>query len=257
MPEQLKPPVLAEMSWTEARDLLRLRPVGFLPVGAIEAHGPHLPLNTDIIIAEAMATRAAALLHGAGVPTAILPSVSYSVSYVGACFPGTTPVDAETLSDYLFHILVRSAAQGYRLICVCNAHLEPAHVDAVAAAASSAGKESPVPIVFPDKRSEHWSRRLGDEFQRGSRHAGWYETSIVLAARPEVVRRQWLEELPPNWVDLPAALRGGARDFIEAGADLGYFGDPASATAEDGERLITTLGELFRDHVLDMLARER
>ncbi|HWN67087.1 MAG TPA: creatininase family protein, partial [Haliangium sp.] len=50
---------LAEMTWEELRDVPRERAVAILPVGATEAHGPHLPLGTDVIIAEAMARRGA------------------------------------------------------------------------------------------------------------------------------------------------------------------------------------------------------
>jgi creatinine amidohydrolase len=55
---------LAELTWQEAAEQLAQRPVGLLPIGAIEAHGPHLPLDTDLIIAGAMARRAAGRLAG-------------------------------------------------------------------------------------------------------------------------------------------------------------------------------------------------
>jgi creatinine amidohydrolase len=254
MSEENRPPDLERLSWTEARDVLMLSPVGFLPVGAIEAHGPHLPLDTDVIIARGMARAAGAALRQSGIPSLILPAVSYSVSFAGSCFPGTTPVTAEALTGYMAEVLIHSAAQGYRTICVCNAHLEPVHFHAVAEAVARANEESDIPIVLPDKRSEEWAVRLGEEFQRGSRHAGCYETSIVMAESPDSIRRAYLEELEPVWIDLPAALRSGARDFAEAGATQGYFGDPRSATAERGIELLEVLGEMIRDHVLEALA---
>lgn len=250
------PPILSDLSWTEARDLLALRPVGVMPIGAIEAHGPHLPLDTDVIIATGMARYAGAALRIRGLPAVVLPPVSYSVSFAGACFPGTTPVDAEALIAYLHAVLAQSSGQGYRALCLCNAHLEPAHIHAVSEAVSRARLVAGIPILFPDKRSDAWARHLGDEFQRGARHAGQYETSIVLAERPDAVRRTWLEELPPKWIDLPAALRAGARDFAEAGADMGYFGDPASATAERGRELLEILADLVCDHILESLSQE-
>src|SRR5690606_1521491 len=86
--------LLADMTWAETAQLMSNRPIGLLPIGAIEAHGPHLPLDTDVIIAEATSLRAAQRLHDRGFPAIVLPPLSYSVSFVGTSFPGTTPVDA-------------------------------------------------------------------------------------------------------------------------------------------------------------------
>jgi creatinine amidohydrolase len=245
-----RPLALESMTWTEARDALSLRPVGLLPIGAIEAHGPHLPLDTDIIIARAFAERGALKLHKAGVPALVLPSINYTVSYAGECFPGTTPVSRESLGAYLIDLLSHLAGQGFRAICICNAHLEPAHVDTVEHAVQLVNEQASIPVVFPNKRSPEWAVQLGQEFQRGSRHAGQYETSIVMAAAPEAVRREQLEELEPVWINLPEALKAGARDFCEAGALQGYFGDPASATTEYGEALIDKLGSMVQDAVM-------
>jgi creatinine amidohydrolase len=156
------PPNLEYLSWTEARDILTLNPVGFLPVGAIEAHGPHLPLETDVIIARGMARAAGTMLRQSGIPSVVLPAVTYSVSYAGARFPGTSPVMPDSLTSYLESILEHAAPQGYKLICVCNAHLEPAHFHAVAEAVARANESSGIPIVLPDKRSDAWAARLGE-----------------------------------------------------------------------------------------------
>ncbi len=246
--------LLAELTWQEAAGLLEQRPVGLLPIGAIEAHGPHLPLDTDVRIAQEMATRAAALLERDGLPALVLPAIAYGVSFVGTCFPGTSPADPDAFEAYLCSVLAHLSAQGYRVLGICNAHLEPAHVAAVRAAAESAQRATGVPIAFPDKREARWAARLSEEFRRGARHAGSYETSLLLAASPEAVRLAALEDLPPLWIDLPGRLRAGARTFAEAGSPLGYFGDPARATAEEGERLLTSLAHMVREAVLEALA---
>lgn len=248
-------PMLEQMTWTEARDLLLLEPVGLLPVGAIEAHGPHLPLNSDVIIATGMARAGGSQLYTSGFPAIILPPVTYSVSFAGACFSGTTPVPASIFTKHLSSILIAHASQGYRAICICNAHLEPTHVSSVASAVQYAGQSADIPITFPDQRLEVWAANLGEEFQRGARHAGSFETSIILAEAPEQVRRTALEELEPLWIDLPAALQAGATNFAETGAELGYFGDPRSATTEYGHQLLGHLGTMIRDSVLEAIAR--
>lgn len=235
---------LSDLTWPEADEMLRQRPVGLVPIGAIEAHGPHLPLDTDVIIATATAGRAALRLGASGVPAIILPPVVYSVSFAGTSFAGTTPVEADPFEMYLSSLLSQAARQGYRALICCNAHLEPDHVDRVQRSCQAAEDRTGVPIRVPDQRSDAHAARLGEEFRRGARHAGSYETSIVLAARPDVVDIEEMRSLPPVWIDLPARLRAGARTFADAGAEMGYFGDPARATAEEGHTLLDALADI-------------
>jgi creatinine amidohydrolase len=247
---------LADLTWMEARDVLARRPVGLLPIGAIEAHGPHLPLDTDVIISTATAARAFDRLESEGTPALILPPISYSVSFVGTSFAGTTPVQADPFEAYLASMLTQHARQGYRAIVCCNAHLEPAHVERVARACQTVSEQSGTPVLFADQRLEPYVNHLSDEFRAGARHAGGYETSIVMAARPDAVRMELLAELEPVWIDLPARLREGAQTFAEAGATLGYFGEPATSTVEEGERMLDALAEIvmiaLRDANVDL-----
>lgn len=237
--------LLAEMTWEEAQTALARRPIALLPIGATEAHGPHLPLDADTIIAVATADAAAGRLTDLGVPTLILPAVAYSVSFAGLSFAGTSPVDPEPFEHYLTSVLMHAGRSGVRGIAVCNAHLEPAHVERVHAAARSASAATGTPVVAPDQRSERFAALLSEEFRAGARHAGAYETSIILATRPEAVRTDQLASLEPVWIDLPARLRAGARTFSEAGASLGYFGNPRDASPAEGRRLLDALAEMI------------
>src|SRR6185436_6491222 len=88
--------VLSEMTWTEVDEAIKERPVALVPVGAIEAHGPHLPVSTDTLIALEMARRGAKKLKDHGVPALILPPVFYTVSDFGADFAGTLSISPET-----------------------------------------------------------------------------------------------------------------------------------------------------------------
>lgn len=239
--------ILEEMTWPEAHEALSQRPIGLLPIGAIEAHGPHLPLDTDMIIARATAQSAANQLLDVEVSSIILPPIAYSVSFVGTSFAGTSPVDVEAFETYLTSLLIHAAGQGYRALFCCNAHLEPAHVATIQAACVRAESLVGIPVRAPDQRQPDHAASLGAEFLAGARHAGAYETSIVLHAQPDAVRHAELIGLEPVWIDLPARLRDGARTFLEAGSELGYFGDPASATAPEGERLLSTLGKIIVD----------
>jgi creatinine amidohydrolase len=237
-----RPAVLAELTWPEATSAL-IDAVVVLPIGAIEAHGPHLSLDTDVVIAVEMARRAGELLI-ARHPVVLLPPLSYGVSYVGTCFTGTSPIPPASLSHAISEILVTALDSGAAAALITNAHLEPAHYEALAEAAERTVGMTQKPIALPDLREPHLASRLSEEFQAGMRHAGAYETSLMLAARPESVRQEMLPHLPPVLIDLPAALRAGARTFADAGGDLGYFGDPSRATAEEGERLFDVLAKI-------------
>lgn len=237
--------LIASLTWTEAAESIGPDSIVLLPVGAIEAHGPHLALDTDVIIAQAAARSAAHQFAAIGRDVWIAPPVSYGVSFVGASFPGTTPVAEEAFSNYLEWVLRGLSAIGGSDVIVVNAHLEPAHVAAILDSCETISRESGRIIHAVDHRHSRWADRLGAEFASGSRHAGSYETSIVLAAYPEAARLNRLDELPPVWIDLPDKLRSGARTFAEAGGTEAYFGNPAVSTVEEGERLIEILGQII------------
>jgi creatinine amidohydrolase len=240
---------LAELSWVDATTAIA-DSVAILPIGAIEAHGPHLPLNTDLLISEEVARRAAQTLV-ADRSVVILPSIAYGVSYVGTCFAGTTPTPPAALTQLITEVLVTTLDRGAEAAIIVNAHLEPAHIAAVAEARDRAAGVTQKPVAFPDIRESRWSARLSQEFRNGMRHAGAYETSLILAAHPRLVRRNVLPTLEPVLVDLPAALKAGARYFDEAGGTFGYFGDPARATAEEGEMMFAALVSIVLDSLTD------
>jgi creatinine amidohydrolase len=237
------PTYLAECTWPEASTALD-GAVILLPVGAIEAHGPHLPLNTDVVIAKEIAVRAAKLVRG---PSLVLPEISYGVSFVGTCFPGTTPVPPDALTRMVNEIIVTLLDYGAAAAIIVNAHLEPAHMQALSDARERAAHATQKPVAFADLRQERWASRLSAEFVAGMRHAGAYETSLMLSVRPDSVRHEFLSGLEPVNIDLPAALRTGARTFAEAGGTLGYFGNPRDATAEEGDKLFDALAAIMID----------
>lgn len=235
---------LADLTWVEAERVLSPDAVILIPVGAIEAHGPHLPLDTDVVIATEVARRAATAMAIRRRQPVIVPPIVYGVSYVGTCFTGTVPVPPSVVTDLLASVISAISIAGPRRFVVVNAHLEPAHINAVIAGIEQAVAANGVSVAFPDKRDARWAATLSPEFRRGARHAGSYETSLMLAACPERVRKEILPTLSPVPIDLPARLRAGARTFAEAGGTDGYFGDPASASAAEGERLFSALVEM-------------
>src|SRR4029078_12645818 len=116
---------------------------------------------------------------------------------------------------------------------------EPAHDAAVRAVA--VGRDKQVSVACPLTRK--WARTLDAEFKSGACHAGLYETSIMMAAAPEMVDDAVRGVLPAVPISLSQQLAAGVTTFAEMGMELAYAGDPAAATVEEGERMIQRLAE--------------
>jgi creatinine amidohydrolase len=242
--------LLGELTWRDADELKQRRPIVLFPIGSTEAHGPHLPLATDSILSEELAARAAAALDGAGYTTLVAPTLSYAMTHYASEFAGTISIGAETATALVADVCASLIAQGLRRVCLVNSHLEPAHVQSLREACTRVQAASGVAVVFADQLERRWARTLTDEFKRGACHAGRYETSLVLAARPELVRDDIRQTLMVKPIDLARAMREGKRTFGEAGAPDAYFGDPAAASVEEGNeiyaRLVTMIVETVR-----------
>ncbi|MFW6084904.1 MAG: creatininase family protein [Gemmatimonadota bacterium] len=240
---------LADMTWEEVRELDPGRTVAVLPLGAVEAHGPHLPIGTDTIIARGMAERAADLIAGSGRGVLVLPPLAYTPAVFAAGFAGTLGLRPGTLEALLVDVAESLTRQGIRALAIANAHLDPTHLGAVHAARDEARARGFLDVVFPDLTKKPWALRLGEEFRTGACHAGRFEGSLVLALEPGLVRDEIRRELAPNPASLSDAIRAGVSTFEDAGGPRAYFGWPADATPAEGERTIGVLGEILAEAV--------
>lgn len=241
----------AALSTTELAALMEDEPpILLLPVGSTEAHGPHLPLSTDVLIAQETARRAAGELAAREVTALVLPPLAYAVTEFVAAFRGTISVRAETVRTLLEEIARSLFGQGFPLVVLVNGHVEPEHARMLKHVARDVTAASAGVLLFPDQRLPPTVERLGEEYSRGGGHAGGYETSLVLAARADLVDDATRASLPANFVDLAARIREGAADAVAAGGKDAYFGDPAGATAAEGDRLYGVLAEMVADAAL-------
>jgi creatinine amidohydrolase len=233
--------LLADATWTEVAELLGHRPetLCLVPVGAIEAHGPHLPLATDVVIAQGLCRRAAAALEGAGRSVAVAPAIVYSVTDYAGGFPGTIGVPSDVAAASARAVVTGLMRAGFPRVLLANAHLEPAHLASLRAALSGLSG-----AVLADCTERRFARTLTEEFKRGACHAGSYETSLLLAEQPSLVRDERRAALAPLPIDLARAMREGITTFQAAGAPDAYFGDPASATPAEGEWIFARLVEM-------------
>jgi creatinine amidohydrolase len=241
---------LAKLTWPEARARFGPDVVALLPIGATEPHGPHLPLDTDVVIARAQARTAADELLRLGVASLLLPALPYGVTYYTDGFEGRVTLRTGTLWHVLDDIVESLEEQGVRRVVFVNAHLEPAHVKVLRGVALDHAERTPdkAQVLFPDHTRRRWAGTLGAEFESGDCHAGRYETSLVLAADPESVRAGH-RALAPVAIELLAKMKAGVRSFAEAGAQEAYCGDPAAATAAEGHELVRALARVLVESI--------
>jgi len=203
-----------------------------VPLGSTEQHGPHLPLNTDTRIAVAVAERVAARHED----VCVAPALAFGASGEHAGFAGTLSIGQDALELVVLE-LVRSAGPEWQGIVLVNGH--GGNVEALARAAATLRHEGrPVTV---------WSPCL----EGGDTHAGHTETSMLLALDPTCVHLELVEvgNTQPLAELLPALRTGGLAEVTPNG----ILGDPTSATADDGERLLADLMATLDAAVAELL----
>jgi creatinine amidohydrolase len=268
---------LAECTYPEAARLARdQRSIVLLPLGAIEQHGPHLPLLVDWLGAEELARHVAPHLRRAGYRPVLAPSVPYGASPLAETWPGTVSLSVGTLRCLIVDVIDSLARHGFRRFVLANYQADPGQLRAMAEAkraltragagrrpraAAGAGRLQVLFAGFSPETSSLTAmlnpavlRLSRSPNPKGEWHAGELETALVLARRPRLVRRGLARRLPPAWVDFRRALARGARRFEEiAPGGAGYFGWPAAAKAATAKRALALRGRLMAREILRAL----
>jgi creatinine amidohydrolase len=224
--------------------------VALVPIGSTEPHGPHLALGTDVVISAAACVKACEVLDRRGPLVGVVaPAISYGVTECATGFPGAVSVPAAVLTAYVAAVVDGLLAQGVKHVCLVNNHLEPAHDAAIRAVLE--GREKKASVACPLTRK--WARTLSAEFKSGACHAGQYETSIMMAAAPEMVDESMRSVLQPVPISLSEKLAAGVTTFAAMGMELAYAGNPAGATVEEGEQQIGKLADMVVGEIREAL----
>lgn len=246
---------LAALTHLEVQAKLRAGAVALWPTGSTEAHGPHLPLETDVVISRTSADRAVdAIRTRTGLEALVLPPLAFTITDFASPFSGTVSIPAATAEAYVRDVVLGVARQGFKAVVLVNAHLEPAHRFAMRNAVKAAAAESPCPVAIADPCDRRWVPRMTPEFQSGDCHAGQYETSLVLAAEPTLVKEEVRKDLPAFQGDLVGSMQKGLKTFPEMGAVDGYFGFPADASVAEGNETYAVLADIVSTVVAECLA---
>ncbi|MFB6491288.1 MAG: creatininase family protein [Thermoproteus sp. AZ2] len=217
--------------------------VALLPTGVLEAHGPHLPLGTDALMALYIAERAA---EKAG--ALLLPPVWYGTTYVLDKFPGTISIRPETLYLLYRDIFREVARNGVANLIVVNGH--GGNADALYMAAKEASREADLTIVVVN-----WWIDLAKEARRRvletpEGHAAEDETSEVMAAYPELVK--YVPQDADEWVEVKFRVYG--RRVYEAEYSRAVQGFPSKASKAKGEAILAEAVEELAKLIEDLRA---
>ena len=232
-----------DMTTNEFAELDAARVIALMPVGAIEQHGPHLPVAVDACLNEVIVAAAVAAMPEA-LPVTVLPAMPVGKSNEHQAFPGTLTLSAETLIRLWTELGESVARAGVRKLVLFNSHGgQPQIMDIVARDLRVRLNMLVVSVTWfdlglPDGLFD------ADEVRHGI-HAGTIETAMMLHARPDLVHMDKARDFEPVTVALardydilsatgPAAFAWQAQDLHPAGA----AGDASTADAERGRQTI-------------------
>ena len=229
-----------ELTWPEAEKRLKRVDIAILPVGAIEQHGPHLPLDTDAFDAEYLANRVAEACSDP--KPLVLPLVPYGVSYHHEDFRGTISIRNDTLSQLVYDIGMSAARNGIRKLIIINGH--GGNLPALNHAAQMVNRDAHVFVCVDTGETSDVDIDDIVETQNDV-HAGEIETSTSLAVRPNLVRMDLAKAFVPDFSSryLNFTSRRGVSwyAYTRKISATGVMGDPTRASAEKGEKIWQTM----------------
>jgi creatinine amidohydrolase len=232
-PPDRAPVLLEALAWPDAQETLG--DVLLLPVGATEQHGPHLPLNTDTLIATAACAYASAL---SGAPA--LPPLNYTVS-LGHTekWPGTFAIFHEALIETVRSIARWAVASGWKRLLLVNSHF--GNDAPLRCAVDRLRFDLPGKLQIATRNTWQLTPEISKRFTHDAAdwHANDAETSLLLFLAPECVR---IDRIPH--ADDPDRTAGCVFPHMVAHTSTnGVTGTPTLATAAHGAALISEIAE--------------
>ncbi len=249
---------IGELTFPDISKRLNARSILCLPIGSIEQHGPHLPLNTDVVLAEEY-TRRIIARWGETYDLWQLPTLAVSLAREHQWAPGTLSLSIETMKSLLCELgreITRSLL--VRNLAVINGHGGNRGILEALAQDLRADFGINVCVLHPAAWAEVDPTVAVPEI-----HAGKNETSMMLAITPHLVRREHIAQLNTSStgdvarttiLDQAVTWPWTTRD--QKIAEMGVIGNPKAASAEFGERLLNEVAEKAGSVLKQLLERQ-
>jgi len=230
---------LAETTWPDAADAGA--DVAVLPVGSTEQHGPHAPLSTDTLSAEAVAAAGADAYDGEVV---VAPALPYGISEEHHHFAGTLWLSPDTFRDAVRDVIGSLVHHGWDRVVLVNGH--GGNADALGEVAASVTREGvayAVAFTWFDAVDPGDVGAASDPDGMG--HAGSVETSVLMHHAPDLIRENRLEEAADGASDGWGEWVSGTNIAYDSAefTENGTVGDPSAAAAERGAELTAEAGD--------------
>lgn len=229
---------LESSTWIQAEHAFQSIPVVLVPIGAIlKEHGPHLPLNTDFLLARELARRVAEQTE-----VIVCPPITFGYYPAFVEFPGSTSLEAETFREMVEQIIASLARNGAQRFILLNTGVSTTG-PLTLAANNLVGRGIPVALA---NLAELGKSADGVIEQRIGSHANEHETSMVLAIDANLVNMEnavaevqpWMQRTTPVR-EIGPLLRSGVG--LVGYAPTGIIGDPTRATREKGEAILSAM----------------
>ena len=239
----------ANMKAAEIRALKERNAIAILPIGSIEQHGPHLPVQVDTLLVSEVAARTARMV-AEETPIVVLPTIWSGLAEHHMSLGGTLTLDLATFFGLVRGIVRSVARNGLGRILLLNGH--GGNMSALNALVGELSVELDLPIALATywiPARQEFAKIL--EEQPSVAHACEAETSMLLALRPDLVAMSRLDEIDP-----PREWGGGDSDVylwqpVSDWSPSGVAGVPGAASADKGERLLQAAAAALADRIRD------
>lgn len=228
---------VGEMTRDEFAEAVKKEPIAIFVIGATEAHGPHLPLNSDTLqpmwIAEELDRRLENIL--------VLPPMNYGLHSSTKNMPGTISFTFDTMRSVVYDVLTSSYEKGIKKFVVITGHAGSGHMTSCSEACKRFVKETGCKVMFLTdydiaEKCPHFESAKGDG------HAGMLETSRVMDIRPDLVGNK-----------RPIGLYSDHGFMILRNAEVcfpeGLAGDTTKASPEIGKKVNTYVADKLEEMI--------
>jgi len=228
--------IWGELTWPEAQERFRQVDIALLPVGAIEQHGLHLPLDTDAFDAKYLASRVAEACSDP--KPLVLPNIPYGVSYHHETFAGTVSISNDALSKVVYDIGMSVSRDKIKKLVIVNGH--GGNGPALNYAAQMINRDAHIFVCVDTGETSDVD--IYDLIETGNDvHAGEIETSTSLAIRPHLVNlnmaRTEVPEFSSRYLDFTSKRGVSWYAYTQRISSSGVMGDPSKASAEKGKKI--------------------